>query len=239
MISPSEIDQKQSVNRFSDFYESDNEGEYDNDIDESFLDMDREMTIRDNHRFEEYMACRFGPVWKQTYYILIDLLGIVMPEPIIREILSFHVAEPSPLNVVYQPRILQTGHFNAILNHEILHPQCFNCCFKLNIDALVYVAVSPCSAFCGCNTIKIRLICLKCTLYYNMSMLSRGRISDKIILDGDAKFGPGLIPQNAAAVAASFCIDNKWRICQGQVMGDAIPCLSINMHEIVQAFRSR
>jgi hypothetical protein len=129
--------------------------------------------------------CRMGPVWRHTYYMLMEYLHFI-PESIIREILYYHIAPFTDGNKCDVWAIDQ----------GIKSPRCMNCSIQLNYKSKFYAAIgSP------YEDEIIRIICKKCM---PMKLLKEG------IGNEEPKVGPGLYPQNNAALAAFLCMNNPY-----------------------------
>jgi hypothetical protein len=168
----------------------------------------------------EDMACRFGPVWKQTYHILIDLLGTIMSEPMIREILSFHAASPPAINPTHYFLAQFAGDDEYTFSHTFKNPQCFSCLDSPGIWSGMYATVTLYS-----SGIKLRFICSKCMppLLFKYTKSPEefirdypgiGPRRDNIDFTETKKFGPGLVPQNESAAGVSICMDDRTKICK-------------------------
>lgn len=140
--------------------------------------------------FDEVYDCRFGPIWKLTYYMLMETLPFI-PETIIREILSYHV----PPYIKNSYVLLRYGDKCK----KVKSPCCSNCLFLLGLEAKFCLALRY-----SCDDLIARIICEKC-----MPLDESNDISDEI-LDAEPKFGPDLQPQNEAALNASLCINSDW-----------------------------
>lgn len=220
---------------------SDAEDDYDGDdsIDDSLLTMNNEMQIRENHEALEQTESAMGPNWKKTYHILVELLKIFFPEPLIREILGFHAADPPVTHPVYKVEIKMNPDYRFLYSGRIDKPQCYNCCLTPPVGTQIYAAARSCTTGCYCNTIKIRIICEKCMP--NSLTKFANNFSDILLLENEAKFGPGLIPKNDKADAALLSIDCYWRIGMVRVLmaaddGNTNSFVNVDMYQIMRAF---
>lgn len=196
---------------------------------------------------EEKIDCVMGPSWKQTYNILVELFDILIPESIIREIISFHAASPPELYPTYYPKFQYTFDNMSIWPHIIYFPKCCNCNLDITIGSLTYIVAKPCIINSLCDIIKIRLICIKCMpeslLEFVDSKNSKTplQLCYPLKLEKEAKFGPGLIPQNNKARAALLCIDENWILSKSTILftlydNRSAGMLIINMQEIFDSF---
>jgi hypothetical protein len=228
-------------------YESNSDDEdciCENGDDDELLRDDRGMTIRMCRLFDEKRTCQFGPVWKQTYRVLIDVLNTSIPsnklDKIIQKILSFHAAIPPSPNPTHYLRIW-TPKNRVAIEHLIENPQCFSCLDFPKIGSKMYATVSYNKFSIDFNTVKFRFICATC-----MSPLLFKYIADfnwNINFKEEKKFGPELIPQNESAAAALIGMEEGDKICSNYgvvCLPNSIPCtpsVIVKMNDIVLMFR--
>lgn len=202
-----------------------------------------EGKMRENHETQEITECAMGPIWKQTYHILVELFKDLIPEPVIREMLNFHAAIPPVTDFVDRLTFVRNPNFGYYHTSSILDPQCYNCHAFIEHLSMVYIATKPCNKYypCYCGTTKIRLVCRKCMPESLIQFVDK-QFETPLKLESEAKFGPGLIPLNNKAHVVSLCIDENWRFSKGTVTmtnessTKRVCHIMIDMHGIVRSF---